>query len=476
MSLPNGPQQRRSAHSVTPSKRHVSSAIPIRDLKKDMVSDKPVAASALSCLPISVLIRSYLISVISSTPALLTPSLKLLSIIANSYSPVLNPDKNPVLRAIIKYTIYKQFCAGTNAHEVHKTLSQLQSMGFTGVILGYAKEVVLNESETKSMNDTECEKGGSMREREEVGSWETGTLKTIDLASPGDFVALKFSGAGVLALSHLMKNCPPTPLLESAIVNICEKARQAGVRLLFDAEQAAVQDGIDAWALEFMKRYNKPDNPDGGRALIYNTYQAYRTRTPSLVAEHMKETVQGGWRLGVKLVRGAYIGSDPRHLFWATKEETDDTYNGIAKSLMERKHNEVLKPLDGADQTFPMVDLVLAGHNSESVNKAMAFRDEQTLRGAEKTEMSYGQLMGMADHVSCALIQKARMVKERSSDDECAGDEPNTFKYIVWGTVGECTKYLLRRAQENKDAVERTVEGRIALGKELKRRMGITRA
>jgi len=104
----------------------------------------------------------------------------------------------------------------------------------------------------------------------------------------------------------------------------------------------------------------------------------------------------------------------------------------------------------------------------------MAVRDEQTLKGEEKTELVYGQLMGMADHVSCALIQKAQLVKENTDDKASAGDEPQAFKYIVWGTVGECTKYLLRRAQENKDAVQRTVEGRKALSKELGRRMGLT--
>jgi len=50
-------------------------------------------------------------------------------------------------------------------------------------------------------------------------------------------------------------------------------------------------------------------------------------------------------------------------------------------------------------------------------------------------------------------------------------DVPQSYKYLVWGTTGECMKYLLRRAQENRDAVERTLEGRNAMAAELLRRM-----
>ena len=45
------------------------------------------------------------------------------------------------------------------------------------------------------------------------------------------------------------------------------------------------------------------------------------------------------------------------------------------------------------------------------------------------------------------------------------------YKYLVWGTTGECMKYLLRRAQENKDAVSRTREGRDEMAKEAGRRV-----
>jgi len=48
---------------------------------------------------------------------------------------------------------------------------------------------------------------------------------------------------------------------------------------------------------------------------------------------------------------------------------------------------------------------------------------------------------------------------------------PKVYKYLVWGSVGECMRYLVRRAEENRDAVQRTVESRKALVRELQRRV-----
>jgi hypothetical protein len=72
----------------------------------------------------------------------------------------------------------------------------------------------------------------------------------------------------------------------------------------------------------------------------------------------------------------------------------------------------------------------------------------------------------MADEVSCELVHAGT-----AGDGEKKVDIPQAYKYLVWGTTGECMKYLLRRAQENKDAVQRTREGRDAMAGELVRRV-----
>lgn len=101
----------------------------------------------LSLLPFHVLIRSYLIAALSSSPRLLTPSLGLLSLLARSQSPFLNPDRNPVLRYVLRKTIYAHFCAGETLKDVRITVSGLKEAGFKGVILAHAREIVPESGE-----------------------------------------------------------------------------------------------------------------------------------------------------------------------------------------------------------------------------------------------------------------------------------------------------------------------------------------
>lgn len=269
------------------------------------------------------------------------------------------------------------------------------------------------------------------------------------------------------AVQLLAAERPRSPILDRATSEICEFARTRNVRLLFDAEQQQVQKGIDSWTLDFMKKYNQ-DVP--GKAVVYGTYQSYLRSTPATVAEHLAIAKAEGFTLGVKLVRGAYLASDPRHLFWSNKEETDRTYDGIAEALIKQQYNDILKSI-APKQDFPDVALMLASHNQATVKKAMSLRRQQTEKGERKIDMVYGQLMGMADEVSCELVMARKQLQASEVEGKAKTEGPRTFKYLVWGSVGECTKYLLRRAEENRDAVLRAKESRNALWKELSRRV-----
>ena len=261
-----------------------------------------------------------------------------------------------------------------------------------------------------------------------------------------------------------------------------------------------VQQGIDTWAMALQRKYNKlPDEHvsskhQPSKAVIYNTYQAYLRSTPSTLARHLEYAAGEGFVLGVKLVRGAYLASDPRELMWNTKAETDSVYDALASSLIRRQYDGLLVrmpspggkslPEEARDPPFPFpeVNLVLATHNLLSARKALALRSAQAAMQQPRIEMVYGQLMGMADHMSCELVvaSKAGSGKQGQTDNlgkyaQDVGREcfecPRTCKYLVWGSVSECAKYLVRRAEENRDAVTRTVEARKALGKELWRRV-----
>ncbi|KUJ24433.1 FAD-linked oxidoreductase [Mollisia scopiformis] len=420
-------------------------------------------ATPLSILPLSSIVRSLAITSISSSTLLLPPSLYIMAKLAHTNLPILSPDTNPVLQHFLKRTFYRQFCAGENSSEVHKTASNLRSLGFSGVILAYAKEVVLSESQHASLESCGESSAAEQCIREEIIPWANGTMETVKMTRPGDFVALKFTGAGSQALFDLSQETGPSEALREAIDGICSLAEARGVKLLFDAEQAAVQKGIDRWTLQYMQRYNCKTP---GHATVYGTYQAYLKATPKVLAGHMKAAREGGFTLGVKLVRGAYLGSDPRHLIHDTKADTDRAYDGIAESLCRRSYGPILQAVD-SEKKFPEVNVVLAGHNIHSVRKVKALRQQQKERGEQQIELVYAQLQGMADEVSCELVQAGLSEKREKAEL----DAPKVYKYLVWGTTGECMKYLLRRAQENKDAVQRTRDGRDAMANELWRRM-----
>lgn len=157
-------------------------------------------------------------------------------------------------------------------------------------------------------------------------------------------------------------------------------------------------------------------------------------------------------------MRGAYLSSDPRSAICDTEADTHNQYNSAVGMLLAGQH--------GAK-----VDLVLATHNKESTRRARAAAKDARVdgNGAGVREITYAQLMGMADELSFGLAQEGG-----KEGGEGAG-EVKVVKYLVWGSVGDCVKYLLRRAQENKAAVGRSRENVEACWDEVKWRVGLRR-
>ncbi|MCJ1466545.1 proline dehydrogenase [Pseudocyphellaria aurata] len=416
----------------------------------------------LSLLPFRVLIRSYLIAALSSSPRLLTPSLGLLSILAKSQSPWLNPDRNPLVRYILRKTIYAHFCAGETLKDVRRTLSGLKRIGYRGVILAHAREIVLPAGK----NATAEEKVDDLAAGMDVETWKQSNLDTLSMVEEGDFIAVKFSGAGPQVVQQLAEEAHPAKRMDDAMIAICNVAKRKRVGLLIDAEQSFLQAGIDSWMLRYQRKYNL------GEAVVYGTYQAYRQSTPETLSRHLSIAQDEGFTLGVKLVRGAYMGSDLRHLFWNSKEETDRTYNGIAAALIGSEFNDVLRSSRAAKTVeFPKAKLLLATHNHVSVQKAMELQKEQAAKRQARFDLSYGQLMGMADEVSCELVMAGIQSKDSEASQKLKLGVPLAYKYLPWGSVGECMMYLVRRAEENRSAVERTEGACSALKVEIGRRV-----
>jgi hypothetical protein len=182
--------------------------------------------------------------------------------------------------------------------------------------------------------------------------------------------------------------------------------------------------------------------------------------------------------LGVKLVRGAYLGSEQeRGVIWPSIEATHHSYDQILTALVERKFNEFLQPVEGngnetSSSSLPAINVVLATHNAASVALAQRLRKAQREKGEELTTLAFAQLQGMADEVSCGLLAAGRTSEVATSKTGSAGGvNERVLKLTVWGTMTECLNYLLRRAAENKDAASRTSDTRKAMGREIRRRV-----
>lgn len=142
-------------------------------------------SSPLAKLPLSSVLRSLLILSVSSSPILLKPCIYTLSVLANPRSSLFDVAKNPLLNSLVKHTIYRQFNAGENKLEVQRSIRDIKSLGYRGVLLGYARELLVGEGQATPL--------GEEAERAEVKEWLDPTLQTVDMAQEGDFVALKYA-------------------------------------------------------------------------------------------------------------------------------------------------------------------------------------------------------------------------------------------------------------------------------------------
>lgn len=160
---------------------------------KHTLSDYP-----LSAMPTHMLLRSLLIATISSNKFLLLPSLRILSFFSKPDRTLLfNVDRNPILKSLLKRTLYNQFCAGETEKETRTCVQQLKNLGFKGVILTYAKEMVFDSNSKSSdhlSSTTEKfpEMEAAVTEDTDIEAWRVGTLKTVDLISEGDILAIKY--------------------------------------------------------------------------------------------------------------------------------------------------------------------------------------------------------------------------------------------------------------------------------------------
>jgi len=366
----------------------------------------------------------------------------------DSKSYLMSIERNPVLSQVLKKTFYAQFCVGEKKDEVVRNTNFARSvLGYDGILFEYALEVLGGTTPTAAETAREIE------------VWRKGMLQSVEMAQEGDFVGLKWSGLGRHALHLLQTQQDATPEMWSAIIAACDAAAAKGVSLLPGAEEEITNPGLEKWTLQLQKRYNRLEN---GRAVVYTTYQCYLRSISSRLAQHLEKASKEGYIAGVKLVRGAYLTSEPKDLTFDSKDGTDKMYDACTEAVVKQTWTPIVSP-SSPTTPFPRVNIVLATHNLPSIESAKSIRATQLTHAPASSlpRLTYAQLQGMADEISQSLVQDTTMKKDSMA---------KVVKCMTWGTTTECLNFLLRRASENKEAALRTEDTRRAMGAELGRR------
>jgi proline dehydrogenase len=161
------------------------------------------------------------------------------------------------------------------------------------------------------------------------------------------------------------------------------------------------------------------------KAIVYNTLQMYRTDRLEFLKASYQKAVEGGYYLGIKFVRGAYMERErarAQRLGYPSPINPD-------KPTTDRMYNDGLRfTLEHLDR----ISVFSGSHNEES-NRLLTELMEQKGLARNYPGIWFSQLFGMSDHVSFNL----------------AAAGYNVAKYLPYGPVRHVLPYLIRRAEEN---------------------------
>lgn len=169
------------------SRRHVAlpTSSPVSP-SSQLLSPRPESQKVstnivLGRLPTSTVLRSYLITRMSSSPTLLSLCFVILQRMLDAKSYLMNVERNPVVSTLLKKTFYAQFCAGEHKDEVVQNADFARSvLGYNGILFEYALEVLGGAVPTAEET------------KKEIEVWRKGMLQSVDMAKEGDFVGLKY--------------------------------------------------------------------------------------------------------------------------------------------------------------------------------------------------------------------------------------------------------------------------------------------
>jgi len=340
----------------------------------------------------------------------------------------------PLVAWLVRRTVFEQFCGGVSIPDCE---AAVESLGRVGVdsILDYSVE---GEQSEAAFDETTRE-----------------TLATLEWGQDhphAAFGVFKVTGVARFELLQRLSGGQPLTAEETAewarakerVARICERTQALGERTFIDAEESWIQPVIDLLAEEMMARFNRE------QAVVYNTYQLYRTASLGNLAEAIERAREGGYFLGAKLVRGAYMEKErkrAKELGYPSPIQPD-------KSATDADYDRALRLcLDHLDR----VAFCAGTHNEAS---CLLLTDELAKRGLSRSDprIYISQLYGMSDNISFNLAR--------------AGF--NVAKYMPYGPVRSVMPYLVRRAQENSAIAGQTGRELRLIRSELARRKRVS--
>eukprot|EP00924_Labyrinthula_sp_SR-Ha-C_P013084 maker-scaffold_12-snap-gene-9.2-mRNA-1 protein AED:0.19 eAED:0.19 QI:0/0/0/0.5/1/1/2/0/492 len=420
-------------------------------------------------IPARTLLKGYLVLLSCRSSFLVNNAERLLSMSHNLLG-------KSITNYFVKKTFFTHFCAGENKTEVESAASLLALKKVTP-ILDYSVETAPDSS-------------NAINERDQFEANLENKLKNIQLGgtlTPGSFVPIKLTAfinpEIFVKLSKLLDfqelrtrsffNSLETDEFQefilssnrdkeenihqwfrehksqlsfffSSLERIVSSAIENNIKLLIDAEHFCLQSSIDVVAAFLSMKYNIKD------AIIFNTFQCYLKSSTTTLDKYLRITDEAGVYAGCKLVRGAYmnyerdlsskLGVDsPIHdTLLDTNQSFDSSFEAIYSRL--EVDDAKLKP-----------SVVLATHNKESLQKSLHMLEQ---REANDTHIYFAQLFGMGDNLTYTLSEK----------------NLQAFKLVPYGAVDDVMPYLIRRAQENGEMINKTKQEQRLMMLEMKRR------
>lgn len=334
---------------------------------------------------------------------------------------------------LIKSTVFEQFVGGETLEEAAVTTRHMNKYKVS-VALDYSVE---GKEDEEDLARTAEEIKNAVR----FAGTSDADIPFVPIKATGfarfDLLA-KIDEGGLLTTSEQAE----WELVKKRIFEVAEIAKEHKVRILIDAEHSWIQQPLDDLTDELMAAYNK-EYP-----LVYNTFQMYRHDRLAFLKKSHKKALEGGYILGAKFVRGAYMELERQRALEkgypspinATKADTDRDFDAGVKYTLE--HIDTIATFIGT-------------HNELSCLKAAEIMDEKGIPH-DHLHVYFSQLYGMSDNITFNL----------------AAEGFNAGKYLPYGPVRDVIPYLLRRAEENSSISGQTGRELDLLNKEVKRRKG----